>query len=92
MSDHEYGLVMPFVVCASQGGPYNDDAYVAGYETGALDAKLHYERPDLLQVTVHTDNVPQLDLVAMRHGYDVDSTTTVRDGWTIIELRRVALP
>lgn len=42
MSDEEqgYGLVMPFVSVASKGGPYDDDAYAAGWAMGALDAKL----------------------------------------------------
>lgn len=28
--DTEYGLIMPFVVCESRGGPYEDDPFVAG--------------------------------------------------------------
>lgn len=28
--EQEYDLVMPFVVCQSQGGPYDDDAFVGG--------------------------------------------------------------
>jgi hypothetical protein len=26
---HEWGMVMPFVVCQSKGGPYDDDSFVA---------------------------------------------------------------
>lgn len=36
----EYDLVMPFVTVTSAGGPHDDDAYVAGFEMGALDACL----------------------------------------------------
>lgn len=72
--DAEYGLVMPFVVCASQGGPYEDQSFVAGWECGALDAKLAGVA-DVGGVTivrhVRTASVPQLDLIAMRYGFKV---------------------
>lgn len=63
-----YELVMPFVVVTSKGGPYDDDAYVAGYEMGLLDAQLK-AGPDRHTVTVRTDNAAQADLLAMRYGY-----------------------
>ena len=66
--DAEYDLVMPFVVVASKGGPYPDDAYVAGYEMGRIAAWLAQAPPDH-QATIRTDNVPQADLVAMQYGY-----------------------
>jgi hypothetical protein len=70
MSGHgEYGLIMPFVGCQSQGGPYEDDAYVAGYEAGVLDSRLEYEKPLQLHLMMHIDNLRQLDLIAMRRGY-----------------------
>lgn len=64
----EYGLVMPFVAVASKGGPYGDDAYTAGYEMGILDATLA-AKPREHQVTIHTTNKQQADLIAMRRGY-----------------------
>jgi hypothetical protein len=67
----EYGLVMPFVVCQSQGGPYEDAAFVAGYEAACVGFTL-----DVLQRVggsferwVSPSLVPQLDLIAMDHGY-----------------------
>lgn len=63
-----YSLVMPFVTVASKGGPYDDDAYVAGYEMGQLDAALAL-RPEEHAATVRTENAIQADLIAMRHGY-----------------------
>lgn len=71
MSDDEnieMDLIMPFVTVASQGGPYDDDAYVAGYEMGQLDAALA-AGPDELAATVRSENAIQADLIAMRHGY-----------------------
>lgn len=73
MSDAEYGLVMPFVVCATNGGPYDDAAFVAGYAAGTIDARLAMHDPVIAQTAVRTDLLPQLDLIAMRHGYTMTS-------------------
>lgn len=70
MSDeHEFELVMPFLVTASNGGTYEDDAYVAGFEAGRIEGVLQHEALSWAEFTVHADNVPQLDLIAMRCGY-----------------------
>lgn len=86
-----YDLVMPFVVCASQGGPYEDDSFVAGYHLGEISAMLAQEIAEY-QTTIRTASVPQLDLIAMRWGY---SFTTVGpmaevdpDEWTQVILTR----
>jgi hypothetical protein len=84
MVDHEYGLVMPFVVVTSVGGPYDDDAYVAGYEAGMADAQLAHG-PRVVDLVVRSDNAPQIDLIGMRHGYTVH-TTIVDSGWSCLEL------
>lgn len=83
----EYGLVMPFTVVASKGGPYDDAAYCAGYEMGQLDAALA-AGPRLHQVTIRTANVPQADLVAMRHGYTSEADAPSECGtwtWVVFE-------
>lgn len=75
--EHGLELVMPFVTVRSAGGPYEDDAYAAGWEMGALDRDLasgdivHDER------TVRVTCLAQADLIAMRHGYSL--TVTVRE-------------
>lgn len=74
----EYGLVMPFVVVTSKDGPYDDEAYCAGWEMGALAARLalceiHGLGPP--EVVIHRGNVPQADLIAMQHGM------VVTEGW-----------
>ena len=80
-----YGLLMPFVVCESQGGPYADEPFVAGYRIGHLDAQLQYERPPFWEGYVAPSDVPQIDLLAMRHGYN---TVIEPDGdeWTHMRL------
>lgn len=86
----EYGLLMPFTVVASKGGPYDDAAYCAGYEMGQLDAALS-AGPRLHQVTIRTANVPQADLVAMRRGYTAQADAPSECGtwtWVVFEPMR----
>lgn len=67
--DHEPPvLVMPFVVCESDGGPYDDAAFVAGCRFAQIDHALQ----TIMQFGVTTYElwvepalVPQLDLLAM---------------------------
>ena len=83
-----YELVMPFVVCRSQGGPYDDGAFVAGFECGALEARLTIGRPASCELYVRTASLPQIDLIAMRHGYQVEAEPWDEDPdeWTHVLL------
>lgn len=70
----EYELVVPFVIVKSQGGPFDDDAFVAGATTGALYQEL--EACAVIKAIpraryIHTLLLPQVDLIAMRHGYQL---------------------
>lgn len=68
-----YGLILPFVVCASVGGPYDDAAFVAGWECGSIDAALKNAEGTVasFQWQVHPLLVPQIDLVAMHRGFRI---------------------
>lgn len=83
----EYSLVMPFKVCATYGGPFDDESYVCGFEAGALDARLHYARPLTVSLPVHAANVEQFDLIAMKHGYKM-TTEPEEHGWVQVALVR----
>ena len=73
MSDEsEMTLVMPFVVCQTNGGPYEDLAFAAGWELGKLDAQLA-AKPVSLTSTIRSASLPQGDLLAMHHGYSMRS-------------------
>ena len=83
----KYDLVMPFVTVKSVGGPHDDVSYVAGYEMGLLDAHLAQQKPNEHEATVRTQNVPQLDLIAMLHGYSLKVKGDDND-WTTIILKK----
>lgn len=66
-------LVMPFVSVSSVGGPYDDDAFAAGWQCGLIAANLEVaERLNVTELTwpfFRTALAKQVDLIAMRHGF-----------------------
>lgn len=87
----ERGLLFPFVVCVSNGGPFDDQAFAAGYECGQIASRLAAGRHVLLQEVVRTPNVPQLDLIAMHYGYTLASVVPwpeAPDEWSLVTFRR----
>ena len=67
---------MHFPLVKSNGGPYDDDAFAAGWNLATLDMKLVLARANNMYlggVLLHGDLFPQIDLIAMRHGYLVDA-------------------
>lgn len=94
MPDDGAELVLPFVVVESVGGPFDDLAYTAGWEMGALDARLAAAKHHGLgcpTVTIRRENVEQAELLAMRHGMLTnelrpDGEESWADQWAIIEL------
>jgi hypothetical protein len=82
-----WGLLMPFVVCESAGGRYDDEAFVAGYQAGQIDQALEVaaavNATHLAAPLVHAGLVEQLDLIAMRHGYGTVADETA-PGWVAV--------
>ena len=72
---------MAFIVLASRGGHYDDEAFMGGYRLGVLDATLGLSRrhpsevPTLSVFIRHTDEA-QADLIAMRHCYLMTQSCT----------------
>lgn len=64
-----YGLVMPYVVCEDQGGPWKADAFVGGVYFGEISTVAGLGRIGLARLAqgwyVPSELVPQLDLLAM---------------------------
>lgn len=84
-----YGLVMPFVVCAPDG-PYDSDAFVAGVYYGELDMRMK-KNEARVERYVPTPLVPQIDLLAMFHGYSFSATPWEEypEDWTYVKMERL---
>lgn len=88
-----YGLLYPFVVCASKGGPYDDGAFVAGCWFGQVSTEckgiaLGHEKSWYVPSAL----VPQIDLLAMHEGLTIAAEPwgDYPDEWTQVTLSRGA--
>lgn len=90
----EYGLIMPFTVTASHGGPYEDQAFIAGYQAGQVDQSLAAAVAigvNRLVVTVYTPLVPQIELIGMKHGFTgftAEKHAAELAEWSLVTLER----
>jgi hypothetical protein len=89
MTDEEfsgYELVMPFVVVTSVGGPFDDNAFAAGWTCGQVDTQLA-AKPAELALSGYTNLREQFDLIAMKHGYQLQTDVVAPEGdeteWTV---------
>lgn len=68
-------LVVPFVICQSAGGEFDDDAFVAGFQCGDIDRALAVAAAACAETVrfpmVRTALLKQLDLIAMNRGFPV---------------------
>lgn len=98
----EYVLVMPFVVCSSNGGPYDDQSFVAGARYGDLSRLLRSLPPEIttLQHTEYIALLPQLELLAMHEGWAIlfdhlaeemarDAGEAWPDEWAVLTFHRL---
>jgi hypothetical protein len=102
MEEDGWSLVMPFELCRSQGGPYDDKAFVSGWRLGTIDAALTVSAPrddrDTVSTVVPCEELHQLDLIAMRHGFTVrqipvithDEEGRPRHDWHKVTMLRLA--
>ncbi len=63
-----------FVATTTEGGPFDTSAYLAGYEAGMIESVLGLMAPTHLKHSIDERNLEQIDLVAMRHDYLVESS------------------
>ncbi len=93
----EYALVMPFVVVKSQGGPYDDDAFTAGWQASQIDrvlsAAVEIGASALAPISVPPALLPQLDLIAMKHGYQATSEPWAEapEHWALVTFSKPAV-
>lgn len=74
-----FGLVVPFIVCQSAGGPFEDDAFCAGFEAGRVDQALAVAAAANAATVrfpmTRTALLKQFDLIGMNRGYPVVDAT-----------------
>lgn len=80
----EYGLVMPFVIVKSVGGPYDDEAFTVGWEMAELDAWLRAGQRHGARKMIHSTAIAQADLLAMKNGYTMTAEVTQIDSWAAV--------
>lgn len=83
----EYALVMPFRCVTSVGGPFDDDAFTAGWQAGALYQKLSVPNLVAASEMLYEALEAQADLIAMRFGLDVEVLWR-GDGWVHLGFTR----
>jgi hypothetical protein len=94
--EHEAELVMPFVVCKSEGGPFEDEAFVCGVRFGQHRYELSTCQGVIMWADYITPQmVPQYDLLAMDLGFvmtiepaDVESCEDHPYDWVLAVFKR----
>lgn len=87
----DYQLEMPFVVVTSRGGPYDDDAFTAGFHAGQIYQHLEDDQERSLPpfvLAVRADLLPQLELIAMKHGLLIERAPGTAPEWAVITMVR----
>jgi hypothetical protein len=75
------------------GGAYEDVSFVAGFTAGQINqalAAIAAAEGDGYTATVPADLLPQLDLIAMRHGFHHVEIRDAGDGWAFWRANRFA--
>jgi len=85
--------LLPFVVVTSKDGPYDDQAYAAGWEAAQIWNTVfslqHVRGTALLNQCVRTANLPQIDLIAMQFGWKMKSQLSeASDEWSLVVFTR----
>jgi len=60
---------MPLLLCRSEGGPYEDEAFESGWRLGDLAATLAQPGISALAESIRPAERHQADLIAMAYGY-----------------------
>lgn len=80
MSDENYGLIMPFLDAS--------ESFCHGYECGLLDQRMSLGTA-IEQITVHTVNVGQIELICQKNGYRGEFANSEVEGWTYFEAKKI---
>lgn len=94
-STEAMSLVVPFTVCKSQGGPYEDQSFTAGFQAGSMFTMLEVTKllggANTMPRVAYQQLVPLLDLIAMRFGYTVDYDMSEYADWVTVTFKKEGL-
>jgi|SRR5215471_6322440 len=79
---------MPFVLCRSRGGPYDDEAFASGWRLGAIGAALAGPGISALCESIRPHERVQADLLAMACGYAMRVDPGTDPGWLSVTFTR----
>jgi hypothetical protein len=80
--------VMPFVLCRSNGGPHDDEAFQSGWRLGDLAATLSQPGVSGLADSIRREERHQADLIAMARGYTMSVATSGDPEWLNVTFTR----
>ena len=88
-TEPDYDLYLPFVCVESDGGPYEDRAFAAGWQCGEIAALLASAGDQIatFDTIVYRGVAAQLDLVAMDRGFVCTTEDTDEDDWVHVTFR-----
>jgi hypothetical protein len=78
----------PLIATQLHGGPYDTEAYTAGWEMGALQGMLASHQVSAAALTIRDTNLKQADLVCMAYGF-VMRPCGKSAGQTMVEITRM---
>ncbi len=73
--------VLPFVLCRTNGGPYDDEAFLSGWRLGDLAATLAQPGISGLSDSIRPEERYQADLIAMARGYSMSAEVSGDPSW-----------
>jgi hypothetical protein len=80
-SEVTYETAMPFVLCRSHGGPYDDDAFLSGWRLGGIATTLAGPGVSAVSDSIRVEERRQADLIAMACGYAMTVDGAGDAGW-----------
>ena len=86
------GAAMRLVVCRSQGGPFDDEAFVSGWRLGDLAARLASPGVSALVDSIRPDECVQADLIAMGRGCTMTVEPSGDPEWLNVTFVRIPDP
>ena len=87
-TDNSTAGAMALVLCRSQGGPHDDEAFLSGWRLGDISATLARHDVGSLAESIRPAERHQADLIAMARGYRMTVEPGTEPGWLAVTFVR----